>query len=129
YDVYIRNRPARDQEIKDVLALRANDPARWELVRGIQKRYFALMPKVSHEVLLKHIDHIAKTAGVDHVGLGSDYDGISGMTPSGMEDVSKYPLLVKGLIKLGYSDEDIRKIMGLNLLRVLRANEQLAEKQ
>lgn len=128
YDVYIRNRPARDQEIKDVLALRANDPARWELVRGIQKRYFALMPKVSHEVLLKHIDHIAKTAGVDHVGLGSDYDGISGMTPTGMEDVSKYPLLVKGLIRMGYSDEDIRKIMGLNLLRVLRANEQLSEK-
>jgi membrane dipeptidase len=129
YDVYIKNRPARDQEIKDVLALRAGDPSRWELVRGIQKRYFAQMPKVSYEVLLKHIDHVVRTAGVDHVGLGSDFDGISGMAPVGMEDVSKYPVLVKGLIAMGYSDQDIRKIMGLNLLRVLRANEELAEKQ
>jgi membrane dipeptidase len=66
---------------------------------------------------------------VDSVGLGSDYDGISGMTPSGMEDVSHYPTIVKGLIELGYSDGDIRKVMGLNLLRVLRANEQGAEKR
>jgi membrane dipeptidase len=130
YDVYINNRPARDQEIKDVLAMRGGaDPSRWELVRGIQRRYFAQMPKVSYEVLLQHIDHVAKTAGVDHVGLGSDYDGISGMTPTGMEDVSKYPVLVKGLIQMGYSDVDIRKIMGLNILRVLRASEEAAEKQ
>ena len=60
-------------------------------------------------------------AGADHVGLGSDFDGISGMTPVGMEDVSKYPVLVKGLIEMGYSDQDIRKIMGLNILRVMRA--------
>jgi len=128
YEVYIKNRPARDQEIKDVLALHSNDPARWELVRGIQKRYFAQMPKVSYEVLLKHIDHVAKVAGADHVALGSDFDGISGMAPAGMEDVSKYPVLVKGLLAMGYSDQDIRKIMGLNLLRVLRANEEVAEK-
>lgn len=129
YEVYIKNRPARDQEIKDILALRANDPSRWELVRGIQRRYFAQMPKVDYHVLLKHIDHVAKIAGPDHVGLGSDYDGISGMTPTGMEDVSKYPLLVKGLIEMGYSDQDIRKIMGLNLVRALRATEEVAQKQ
>ena len=80
-------------------------------------------------MLLKHIDHVAKVAGADHVGLGSDFDGISGMVPTGMEDVSKYPILVKGLIGLGYSDQDIRKIMGLNILRVLRANEEAAEKR
>jgi membrane dipeptidase len=80
-------------------------------------------------MLLKHIDHVAKIAGPDHVALGSDYDGISGMTPTGMEDVSKYPLLVKGLIELGYSDGDVRKIMGLNLLRVLRIAEEVAGKQ
>lgn len=126
YDVYIKNRPARDQEIKDTLALKSTDPSRWELVRGIQRRYFAQMPKVDYKVLLKHIDHVAKLVGPDHVGLGSDYDGISGMTPVGMEDVSKYPVLVKGLVDMGYSDQDIRKIMGLNLVRVLRANEQAA---
>jgi membrane dipeptidase len=123
YDVYIANRPQRDREIKDVLALRPTDPARWETVREVQRKYFAKMPSVDYRVLLKHIDHIAKIAGPDHVALGSDFDGISGMVPEGMEDVSKYPVLVKGLMELGYSDGDIRKIMGLNLLRVLRANE------
>jgi membrane dipeptidase len=129
YDVYIKNRPQRDQEIKDVLALHGNDPARWEMVRGIQRKYFAQMPKVDHKTLLKHIDHVVKLAGPDHVALGSDYDGISGMTPTGMEDVSKYPLLVKGLIEMGYSDQDIRKVMGLNLVRVFRAAEEVAAKQ
>lgn len=129
YGVYIRNRPARDQEIKDVLAQHANDPKRWELVRAIQKKYFEKMPKVSYMALLRHVDHVAKVAGVDHVAMGSDFDGISGMAPEGMEDVSKYPVLVKGLIEMGYSDADIRKVMGLNLVRVLRANEEAAEKQ
>ena len=129
YDVYFKNRPARDAEIKVVLTEHATDPSRWELIRAIQKKYFEKMPKVNYTVLLKHIDHVAKVAGVDHVGLGSDFDGVSGMTPSGMEDVSHYPTIVKGLIDMGYSDGDIRKIMGQNLLRVLRANEQGAEKQ
>jgi membrane dipeptidase len=87
------------------------------------------MPKVDVSVLVRHLDHLAKTAGVDHVGLGSDFDGISGMAPVGMEDVSKYPNIVKGLIQLGYSDTDIRKIMGLNLLRVLRQNEEVARQK
>lgn len=129
YEVYIGNRPKRDAEIKDILALHASDPSRWEMVRGIQRKYFAQMPKVDYTVLLKHIDHVVKIAGADHVALGSDFDGISGMTPVGMEDVSKYPVLVKGMLGMGYSDQDIRKIMGLNLLRVLRANEEIAEKQ
>jgi membrane dipeptidase len=79
-------------------------------------------------VLLKHIDHVAKLSGVDHVAMGSDFDGISGMAPVGMEDVSRYPVIVKGLMDMGYSDQDIRKIMGINLLRVLKANEEVAEK-
>jgi len=87
------------------------------------------MPKVEYKVLLKHIDHVAKVAGVDHVGLGSDFDGVSGMTPVGMEDVSKYPTLVKGLMDMGYSDQDIRKVMGQNILRVMRASEDLAKRQ
>ena len=129
YDVYIKNRPARDQEIKDVLALHANDPSRWELVRGIQRRYFAKMPKVDYKLLLRHIDHVAKLAGPDHVALGSDFDGISGMAPTGMATVADYPNLVKGLIDMGYNDTDIRKIMGLNLVRVLRQTEEAAEKK
>ena len=129
YDVYIANRPARDKEIKDVLTARPNDPGRWETVRSIQGKYFAKMPKVDYKVLLKHVDHVAKIAGPEHVALGSDFDGISGMAPLGMEDVSKYPVLVKGLIEMGYSDQDIRKIMGLNLFRVLRSSEEVAKKR
>jgi membrane dipeptidase len=126
YDVYIRNRQARDEEIK---AVTEKKPIDWAAVRAIQKKYFEKMPKVDHSVLLRHIDHVAKLAGPDHVAMGSDFDGISGMAPTGMEDVSKYPVLVKGLIDLGYSDADIRKIMGLNLLRVLRQTEQVAKQQ
>lgn len=126
YDVYFRNRAARDEEIK---AVTDKKPIDWEKVRAIQRKYFEKMPKVDYKVLLKHIDHVAKTAGVDNVGLGSDFDGISGMAPVGMEDVSKYPVLVKGLIDLGYSDTDIRKIMGLNILRVLRQTEEVARQK
>jgi membrane dipeptidase len=129
YDVYIANRPKRDQEIKDVLALRGGDPGRWEMVRGIQRKYFAQMPKVSYKTLLRHIDHVVKIAGPEHVALGSDFDGISGMTPTGMEDVSRYPLLVREMIGMGYSDQDIRNIMGLNILRLMRASEEVAAKQ
>lgn len=128
YDVHIRNRDSRVRDVKETLTLRAADPRRWDLVRAILDRYYKLMPPVDIEQLLRHIDHVAKVAGVDHVGLGSDFDGISGMVPRGMEDVSKYPALVKGLLEMGYSEEQIRKIMGGNLLRVLQANEAAAEK-
>jgi membrane dipeptidase len=126
HDVYIRNRPARDAEIKAVLERERNNPQRWAMVRSIQKRYFERMPKVPVKELIRHIDHVAKVAGVNAVGLGSDFDGISGMTPVGMEDVSKYPVIVRGLIDMGYSDTDIRKIMGGNLLRVLKEVEAVA---
>jgi membrane dipeptidase len=76
--------------------------------------------------LLRHIDYVAKLVGPDHVALGSDFDGISGMAPRGMEDVSKYPVLVRGLMDMGHSDADIRKMMGGNLVRVIRENERRA---
>mgnify|MGYP003348918459 CR=1 FL=1 len=126
YDVFFRNRQARDEEIKLVTDKK---PVDWAKVRANQQKYYEKMPKVDYKVLLQHIDHIVKVAGADHVGLGSDFDGISGMVPTGMEDVSKYPNLVKGLIDMGYSDSDIRKIMGLNLLRVLRQNEEVAKQK
>ncbi len=69
--------------------------------------------------VVEHIDHAVKIAGIDHVGIGSDYDGISSV-PKGLEDVSKMPALKAALRKKGYSDEDIRKIFGGNTLRVLR---------
>ena len=64
-----------------------------------------------------HIDHIRKVAGIDHIGLGGDFDGITAV-PQGLEDVSKYPALTAELLRRGYKDDDIKKILGLNVLRV-----------
>jgi membrane dipeptidase len=64
-----------------------------------------------------HINHVVDLVGVDHVGLGSDFDGVFAL-PSGLHDVSTYPDLVRELLKEGYSEEDIRKILGENALRV-----------
>jgi membrane dipeptidase len=66
-----------------------------------------------------HIDHAVKVAGIDHVGIGSDFDGISSV-PKGLEDISKMPALVRILLKKGYSEKDLKKIFGGNHLRVLR---------
>jgi membrane dipeptidase len=118
----------RDREISDMMILKGGDPRRWEMKRAIQQRYRSSLPKVGIDAAVRMIDHAVKVAGADHVGFGSDFDGVSGMVPAGMEDVSKYPELVRGLIGLGYSDEDIRKIMGENLLRVMAAAEQTAKK-
>jgi len=69
-------------------------------------------------VLIDHIDHIAKVAGVDHVGLGSDFDGVSAL-PLGMEDVTRVPRIAQALLDRGYSDDDVKKILGGNMLRVM----------
>lgn len=74
-----------------------------------------------------HIDHVRKVAGIDHIGIGSDYDGMP-PGPVGLEDVSTYPDLFVELLKRGYSDEDIAKIAGRNVLRVMRDVEQVAER-
>ncbi len=121
--VFTHLREPRDQEIARMMAANASNPRRWEMKRAIQRRYREKLPKVSVNVLIDHIDHAVKIAGADHVGIGSDFDGISGMAPVGMEDVSRYPAIVAALVERGYSDADIRKIAGGNLLRVMRAVE------
>lgn len=73
-------------------------------------------------LLLDHLDYIIKLVGVDYVGLGSDFDGIS-FPPQQLDDVTDYPLITKALIERGYSKTDIQKILGLNFIRVLKANE------
>ncbi len=84
------------------------------------------MPRGSAKDIADHIDHIVKVAGVDHAGVGSDYDGITD-TPVGMEDVSCYPRLTEELLTRGYSDADIRKILGGNVIRALREAGKVAE--
>jgi membrane dipeptidase len=77
------------------------------------------------EQVIDHIDHVVQIAGVDAVGIGSDYDGI-GCVPTGLEDVSKYPNITRALLERGYSAGDVRKILGGNLLRVMRAAEKVS---
>jgi membrane dipeptidase len=84
-------------------------------------------PRASLEDVADHIDYIKKLIGIDHIGLGSDFDGISSV-PVGLEDVSKYPSLLIELVERGYTDEELHKIVGRNVLRVLSASEKVAEK-
>lgn len=72
-----------------------------------------------------HIEHIRRIAGIDHVGLGADYDGTDDL-PEGLEDVSKYPALIAELLRRGWTDGDVEKLVGENILRVWTANEQIA---
>ena len=80
----------------------------------------AMRPPLS--MLIDHIEYIIKLVGVDYVGLGSDFDGIN-LTPQQLDDVTTYPVITKALVEKGYSKKDINKILGGNLLRVLKANE------
>ena len=84
-------------------------------------------PRGTIHDLLDHIDHIAKVAGAEHIGLGSDFDGVS-VLPTQLDDVSCYPYITQGLIDRGYTDEQIKGILGGNLLRVMRGVEAYAAK-
>jgi membrane dipeptidase len=134
YDGFLDPRKAelalRSRTLEDELKVKyPNDPKR---VQGeIDAWRKANDPgKTPLSVLMDHIDHIAKVAGIDHIGIGSDFDGVpfTGL-PVGMEDISKLPTLTYELMKRGYSDANIKKFLGENLLRVMSANERVALSQ
>jgi membrane dipeptidase len=83
-------------------------------------------PRATISDVADHVDHIRKVAGIDHIGIGSDFDGIT-QTVQDLDNVSAYPSLTAELLKRGYSDGDIKKILGLNVLRVMRAAEQVSK--
>jgi membrane dipeptidase len=84
----------------------------------IEKEWMAKIPRPPFKCLIDHIDYIAKVAGVDHVGLGSDFDGVAGATPIGMDSAADLPRITQALLDRGYSAGDIRKMLGGNVLRV-----------
>jgi len=84
------------------------------------------LPKVSWERIIDHIDHAVNIAGADHVGLGSDFDGAT--MPLGLEDASQLPKITDALLKKGYSEQDVVKILGGNILRVMEAVEKAAHR-
>jgi membrane dipeptidase len=95
-------------------------------VDRIEREWGAKIPRPPLKSLIDHIDHIAKVAGVDHVGLGSDFDGVSGATPQGIDSAADLPRITQALLDRGYSADDIRKILGGNTLRVLREVERVS---
>ena len=92
----------------------------------IQREWTAKIPRPPLKSLIDQIDHIAKIAGVDHVGLGSDFDGVSGATPEGIDSAADLPKITQGLLDRGYRADDIRKILGANLLRGFRDVERVS---
>ncbi len=111
--------------------LEENDVERSEEVQeAFQVEYVAehgAYPYATLDETLDHFDHVVKLTSIDHVGIGSDYDGVGDSLPLGLKDVSSYPTLIEGLLKRGYSEEDVVKILGGNLLRVWREVEAAAE--
>lgn len=104
--------------------LREDDP----LARPVIEQFRREHPvTTSVETVVDHIDNVVRVAGIDHVGIGSDFDGVSSNLPKGLEDVSTYPNLIYALLKRGYSKDDIAKICSGNVFRVWRKVEEVAK--
>ncbi len=98
----------------------------YQEVDALRRGYADKIPRPPLSMLIDHIDHIAKVAGVDHVGLGSDFDGVEGQLPEGMDSAADLPKITAALMARGYTADDCRKILGGNLLRVMREVEAVA---
>jgi membrane dipeptidase len=96
-------------------------------IEKLQRQYADRIPRPPLSDLIDQIDHIAKVAGIDHVGLGSDFDGVNGQLPQGIDSPADLPKITAALMARGYSAEDCRKILGGNLLRVFREVEQVSK--
>ena len=99
----------------------------FEDIEKVQRLFADRIPRPPLSVLIDHIDHIAKVAGVDHVGLGSDFDGVGGQLPEGIDSTADLPKITEALMARGYTAQDCRKILGGNLLRVFQEVEQVAK--
>jgi membrane dipeptidase len=116
------------KEVFEDYRIRYSDPAaRRKAIEAWFKSEGPKLPRGTIKDVADHIDHIVKVAGIDHVGIGSDFDGITSW-PKGLDDVSSYPRLTDELIRRGYSDENLHKILGRNVLRAFREAEAVARK-
>ena len=108
---------AEDRRLRE--AGTPNEQIRTQVI-ALRQQLLDSIPDTPLSVLIDHIDHIAKVAGVDHVGIGSDFDGVTAL-PIGMEDVTRLPRIAQALLDRGYRDDDVKKIIGGNMLRVLES--------
>jgi len=120
WDAEAAQRKDKDAAIHEFVEKRTAEgkPPTFIELDQIEKEWQAKLPRPPFTALIDHIDHIAKVAGVDHVGLGSDFDGVAGATPQGMNSAADLPKITQALLARGYSEEDIHKILGGNVLRV-----------
>ncbi|MDQ1410406.1 MAG: rane dipeptidase [Acidobacteriaceae bacterium] len=120
--------PKINAEIGQEVNRRCGDNEACQLLEGDKLTREAVeqgkLPRIDYEKIIEHIDHAVKVAGADHVGLGSDFDGAN--MPYGMEDASKLPRITEALLKKGYSESDVRKILGENTLRVMSEVERVS---
>jgi membrane dipeptidase len=114
------------QALKDK-AKAEGKPVPYSEIDKLQRQYADRIPRPPLSILIDHIDHIVKVAGIDHVGLGSDFDGVGGQLPEGLDSPTDLPKITAALMARGYSAEDCRKILGGNLLRVFREVEQVSK--
>ena len=137
YDAFIDEnyRKAAEAQMKDAEAAvnarvaelkAAGKPVTYLDKDQVEREWGAKIARPPLKSLIDHIDHIAKVAGVDHVGLGSDFDGVSGAVPEGIDSAADLPKITQSLLDRGYSADDIRKILGGNLLRVFREVEKVS---
>ena len=121
--------PEMDKSIAAEVQKRCGDKEGCQLIEGdkITREYVAQgkLPRVEWTKIIEHIDHAVKIAGIEHVGLGSDFDGAN--MPFGMEDASKLPQITEALLRKGYSEDDVKKILGENTLRVMAEVERVSK--
>jgi membrane dipeptidase len=120
--------PELNKGIAAEVTKRCGDNEGCQLIEGdrITREYVeqGKLPRVDYTKIIEHIDHAVKVAGVDHVGLGSDFDGAN--MPYGMEDATKLPVITEALLKRGYSESEVKKILGENTLRVMAEVERVS---
>ncbi|HET8675286.1 MAG TPA: membrane dipeptidase, partial [Blastocatellia bacterium] len=122
---YVKPSPELQAQIDEARRTFAGDPDR---MRQEIARLTGPRPRVTLDMLIDHIAHVAKVAGIDNVGLGSDFDGVGGNLPEGMEDISKLPAITYELLKRGFSESDVKKILGENFLRTMSEVERAAKR-
>ncbi len=116
-----------DAEEERLKALHGEDTEPYKAALAAWKKAHPSPHEASLSDAADHIDHIRKVAGIDHIGIGADYEGFRG-PPEGLEDVTCYPALLAELMRRGYSKEDIKKVAGMNVLRALKQAEKVSEK-
>jgi len=123
----VKQREDAVEAYKKVHAHPDGSPVTYNETAPIEKKWAAQFPRPPLKSLIDHIDHVAKVAGIDHVGLGSDFDGVTSL-PEGIDSVADLPKITQALVQRGYTREQINKILGGNFLRVMREVEATAKR-